>query len=212
MDAARLAEELRAEQDHVTVQSKNKHTLETQMADMENRFAEANESAMRGGKSAMAKLESRIRDLEIELGNVGLHWGQHEGPPEGREEDQGARVPERRRQEEPGPHGRAGLQAAGQDQDLQEADRGGRGDRRPQPVEDVLARSNGLLELLALSHLAGVPVDQEALGPTQFLDHGLGQEVEHSGQGDKLAGLHDGRQVFASFRAGGDLLPEKVAR
>merc|ERR1712018_1015805 len=53
VDAARLAEELRAEQDHVTVQSKN--TLETQMADMENRFAEANESAMRGGKSTMAK-------------------------------------------------------------------------------------------------------------------------------------------------------------
>merc|ERR1712242_885 len=35
--------------------------------------------------------------------------------------------------EEPGPHVRPGQQAAGQDQDLQEADRGGRGDRRPQP-------------------------------------------------------------------------------
>merc|ERR1711881_562251 len=60
VDAARLAEELRAEQDHVSVQSKNKHMLETQMVEMENRLAEANESAMRGGKSAMAKLESRI--------------------------------------------------------------------------------------------------------------------------------------------------------
>ena len=70
VDAARLAEELRAEQDHVSVQSKNKHMLETQMVEMENRLAEANESAMRGGKSAMAKLESRIRELEIELGNV----------------------------------------------------------------------------------------------------------------------------------------------
>merc|ERR1719510_568385 len=70
VDAARLAEELRAEQDHVSVQSKNKHTLETQMVEMENRLAEANESAMRGGKSAMAKLESRIRELEIELGSV----------------------------------------------------------------------------------------------------------------------------------------------
>merc|ERR1719454_1322299 len=36
------------------------------MADMENRLADANESAMKGGKAAMAKLESRIR----ELGNV----------------------------------------------------------------------------------------------------------------------------------------------
>merc|ERR1711948_53082 len=37
---------------------------------MENRLADANESAMKGGKAAMAKLESRIRELEIELGNV----------------------------------------------------------------------------------------------------------------------------------------------
>merc|ERR1712241_1570237 len=43
---------------------------ETTMADMENRLADANESAMKGGKAAMAKLESRIRELEIELGSV----------------------------------------------------------------------------------------------------------------------------------------------
>merc|ERR1712183_602126 len=35
--------------------------------------------------------------------------------------------------EEPGPHVRAGQQAAAEDQDLQEADRGGRGDRRLEP-------------------------------------------------------------------------------
>merc|ERR1712223_342044 len=70
VDAASLADELRAEQDHMTVQSKNKRSLETTMADMENRLADANESAMKGGKAAMAKLESRIRELEIELGNV----------------------------------------------------------------------------------------------------------------------------------------------
>merc|ERR1711902_117068 len=63
VDAARLADELRAEQDHVAVQTKNKRSLETTMADMENRLADANEAAM-------AKLESRIRELEIELGNV----------------------------------------------------------------------------------------------------------------------------------------------
>merc|ERR1712027_149636 len=75
VDAARLADELRAEQDHVSVQSKAKRSLETQMAEMENRLADANESAMRGGKNAMAKLESRIRELEIELGNVQCHTG-----------------------------------------------------------------------------------------------------------------------------------------
>merc|ERR1711952_517991 len=47
-----------------------KRSLETQMGEMENRLADANESAMKGGKAAMAKLESRIRELEIELGNV----------------------------------------------------------------------------------------------------------------------------------------------
>merc|ERR1712130_324867 len=66
VDAARLADELRAEQDHVSVQSKAKRSLETTMADMENRLADANESAMKGGKAAMAKLESRIRELAFQ--------------------------------------------------------------------------------------------------------------------------------------------------
>merc|ERR1712079_495713 len=64
-----------AEQDHVSVLSKTKRSLETQMGEMENRLADANESAMRGGKNAMAKLESRIRELEIELGNVQAKTG-----------------------------------------------------------------------------------------------------------------------------------------
>merc|ERR1711990_1382540 len=34
------------------------------------RLAEANEVAAKGGRAAMAKLESRIRELEIELGSV----------------------------------------------------------------------------------------------------------------------------------------------
>merc|ERR1719374_74097 len=49
---------------------KAKRALETQMNEVEMRLAEANENAMRGGRTAMAKLESRIRELEIELGNV----------------------------------------------------------------------------------------------------------------------------------------------
>merc|ERR1712060_374531 len=36
------------------------------MADMENRLADANESAMKGGKAAMAKLESQIRELAFQ--------------------------------------------------------------------------------------------------------------------------------------------------
>merc|ERR1711872_361581 len=77
VDAARLADELRAEQDHTNTQSKAKRSLETQLLELENRLAEANENAIRGGRAAMAKLESRIRELEIELGNVQAHTGEN---------------------------------------------------------------------------------------------------------------------------------------
>merc|ERR1719153_881057 len=70
VDASRLADELRAEQDHVTNQSKSKRSLETQLQEMENKYHEVNEMAVRGGRAALAKLESRIRELEIELGNT----------------------------------------------------------------------------------------------------------------------------------------------
>merc|ERR1712121_631811 len=77
VDAARLADELRAEQDHTNAQSKAKRALETQLQELENKFAEVNENAIRGGRAAMAKLESRIRELEIELGNVQAHTGEN---------------------------------------------------------------------------------------------------------------------------------------
>merc|ERR1719244_2369010 len=73
VDAARLADELRAEQDHTGAQTKAKRALEAQLNELENKFAEANENAIRGGRQAMAKLEARIRELEVELGNVQSH-------------------------------------------------------------------------------------------------------------------------------------------
>merc|ERR1712038_1563362 len=69
-DAARLADELRSEQDHAGSQEKAKRALESQIMELEQRLAEANEVAAKGGRNAMAKLESRIRELEIELGSV----------------------------------------------------------------------------------------------------------------------------------------------
>merc|ERR1712130_192380 len=77
VDAARLADELRAEQDHTNTQSKAKRALETQLAELENKFNDANENAIRGGRAAMAKLETRIRDLEVELGNVQARTGEN---------------------------------------------------------------------------------------------------------------------------------------
>merc|ERR1719153_959581 len=73
VDAARLADELRAEQDHTNTQSKAKRALETQLQELENKFVEANENAIHGGRSTMANLESRIRELELELGNLQAH-------------------------------------------------------------------------------------------------------------------------------------------
>merc|ERR1711988_434753 len=70
VDAARLADELRAEQDHVQAESRAKRSLDAQLGELENRLADAEAAAAKGGKSAMAKLEMKIRELELELGSV----------------------------------------------------------------------------------------------------------------------------------------------
>ena len=76
VDAARLADELRAEQDHTNSESRAKRSLESQMGEMETRLADAEEAAMRSGKAVMTKLEMRIRELEVELGNNQAHTGE----------------------------------------------------------------------------------------------------------------------------------------
>eukprot|EP00092_Neocalanus_flemingeri_P027869 GFUD01030253.1.p1 GENE.GFUD01030253.1~~GFUD01030253.1.p1 ORF type:complete len:1937 (+),score=535.41 GFUD01030253.1:453-5813(+) len=73
VDAARLADELRAEQDHTNSESRAKRSLESQFGEMETRLADAEETAIRSGKAAMTKLEMRIRELEVELGNTQAH-------------------------------------------------------------------------------------------------------------------------------------------
>merc|ERR1712113_1349746 len=66
VDAARLADELRAEQDHTAALEKGKAGLNGAMGELELNLAQANEVAAKGGRSAMAKLENRIHELEIE--------------------------------------------------------------------------------------------------------------------------------------------------
>merc|ERR1711970_478136 len=70
VDAARLADELRAEQDHSANNLRAKRALETQLGELENRLTDAEDAAVKGGKAAMAKLEMKIRELEMELGNT----------------------------------------------------------------------------------------------------------------------------------------------
>ena len=70
VDAARLADELRAEQDHTNYLAMTKRSLESQLSELEMKFADANDAAIRGGRVTMAKLETRIRELEVELGQT----------------------------------------------------------------------------------------------------------------------------------------------
>merc|ERR1711997_1094764 len=70
VDAARLADELRSEQDHANAEGRGKRGLETQITELVNRLEEAEAAAMKGGKAAMSKLEMKIRELEVELGAV----------------------------------------------------------------------------------------------------------------------------------------------
>merc|ERR1712109_301834 len=76
VDAARLADELRAEQDHTGSQEKAKRALDGQISELEQRLLDASEMAARGGRNAMAKLEARIRELEIELGSIQAKTGE----------------------------------------------------------------------------------------------------------------------------------------
>ena len=70
VDAARLADELCAEQDHVDTQSKAKHAMEVHMGELDSKLCEATDAANRGGRCALGRLETRIRELEMELGSV----------------------------------------------------------------------------------------------------------------------------------------------
>merc|ERR1711983_91529 len=76
VDAARLADELRAEQDHVTSMGSAKGSLSNQLGEMEGRLADAESAAMKGGKAAMAKLEMKIRELEAELASTQARSGE----------------------------------------------------------------------------------------------------------------------------------------
>jgi uncharacterized protein involved in exopolysaccharide biosynthesis len=92
VDAARLADELRAEQEHAQTEDRysrmrgcacgcnlirpdfrHKRALEQQLSELSMRLADAEDLAMKSGRAAMSKLEARIRELEIELGNTQSH-------------------------------------------------------------------------------------------------------------------------------------------
>merc|ERR1712121_281968 len=67
VDAARLAEELRAEQELAQAYEKDRKLYECQLKDLQQRLDEAETNALKGGKKAMNKMETRIRELGSEL-------------------------------------------------------------------------------------------------------------------------------------------------
>ena len=84
MDAARLADELRAEQEAAMALERDKKLLEAQCKDAQARVDEAETSALKGriilkihsekcnvhiagGRKAIAKMETRIKELESEM-------------------------------------------------------------------------------------------------------------------------------------------------
>merc|ERR1712071_724205 len=67
VDAARLADELRCEQELAICLEKDKKLLEAQCKDAGSRADEAEVNALKGGRKAMIKMETRIRELESDL-------------------------------------------------------------------------------------------------------------------------------------------------
>ena len=67
IDAARLADELRMEQDTAMMLEADKKLLEAQVKDAQNRFDEAEQNALKGGKKAMPK-------WTLAFANLNLNW------------------------------------------------------------------------------------------------------------------------------------------
>merc|ERR1712112_516814 len=76
VDAARLADELRAEQEHVGTLGTGKNSLSNALGELEGRLSDAENVALKSGKTAMAKLEGKIRELEAELASTQSRTGE----------------------------------------------------------------------------------------------------------------------------------------
>ena len=67
IDAARLADELRAEQENAQMAERSRRVLDNQVKDMQTKLDEAEQLAVKGGKKVISRLEQKIKDLESQL-------------------------------------------------------------------------------------------------------------------------------------------------
>ncbi|CAL4093522.1 unnamed protein product, partial [Meganyctiphanes norvegica] len=67
VDAARLADELRAEQEHSASVEKNRKTLEVTVKELQARLTDSEINILKSSKQSIAKLEARVQELEASL-------------------------------------------------------------------------------------------------------------------------------------------------
>ena len=67
LDAAKLAEELRYEQENAQLLERERKELEARAHDVQVKTDEAEQNAIKWGRKMVAKLESRVKELEAEL-------------------------------------------------------------------------------------------------------------------------------------------------
>merc|ERR1711941_238757 len=70
VDAARLADELRAEQEHVSTLGTGKNSLNNALGELEGRLSDAENAALKGGKTAMAELEAELAATQSRTGEA----------------------------------------------------------------------------------------------------------------------------------------------
>merc|ERR1712042_292621 len=70
VDAARLADELRAEQEHVSTLSTGKNSLSNALGELEGRLADSENAALKGGKAAMSNMEGELAATQSRTGEA----------------------------------------------------------------------------------------------------------------------------------------------
>jgi len=75
VDAAQLADELRNEQNVAQQIEKDRKLLEVQCKDLVARCDDAETNALKGGKKAISKMETRVRELESEMDAENRRFG-----------------------------------------------------------------------------------------------------------------------------------------
>jgi myosin heavy chain 6/7 len=70
LDAAKLADELRVEQEAAQAMEQDRKDMEQRVHDLQIHLDEAEQNALKWGRKMIAKLDNRIKELEGELVSI----------------------------------------------------------------------------------------------------------------------------------------------